>query len=132
MPFCTTDPNLRNDWLTVGSAAQLRGTDSEHPVTTRLLGNDLLLWQDADGAPHCSADGRAMPIRQCYGYLWVLAGDDTAPALFDLPEYAQPGRRIVDCGGIGVAQQKRELVAAGARDLVGLTQAAADALAGIA
>ena len=103
MPFCTTDPNLRNDWLTVGSAAQLRGTDSEHPVTTRLLGNDLLLWQDADGAPHCSADGSAMPIQQRYGYLWVLAGDGTAPALFDLPEYAQPGRRIVDCGGIGVA-----------------------------
>jgi len=103
MPFCTTDPNLRNDWLTVGAASQLRQVSAARPVSARLLGNDLLLWQDDAGAPHCSADGRALPIICRYDYLWVHTGDGPAPALFELPEFAQPGRRIVDCGGIGVA-----------------------------
>jgi phenylpropionate dioxygenase-like ring-hydroxylating dioxygenase large terminal subunit len=103
MPFCTNDPNLRNDWLTVGAAAQLRGTDVSKPATARLLGNDLRLWQDDAGRPHGSADGRAVSVQCRYGYLWVFTGEGPVPALFELPEHAEAGRRIVDCGGIGVA-----------------------------
>lgn len=103
MPFCSTDPNLRNDWLTVGAATQLRGTDAARPARLRLLGNDLLLWQDGAGLAQGSADGHPLSVQCRYGYLWVFTGDGPMPALFDLPEYAEAGRRIVDCGGIGVA-----------------------------
>jgi phenylpropionate dioxygenase-like ring-hydroxylating dioxygenase large terminal subunit len=103
MPFCTLDPNLRDDWLTVGSAAQLHGTSATRPAAARLLGNVLQLWRDAAGQPQGSADGRPIAVLQRYGYLWVHTGDGTPPPLFALPEFAEPGRRIVDCGGIGVA-----------------------------
>jgi phenylpropionate dioxygenase-like ring-hydroxylating dioxygenase large terminal subunit len=103
MPFCTNDPNLRNDWLTVGAQTQLHGSHAAQPVTARLLGNDVLLWLDANGQAHASADGHAVTVMCRYGYLWVFTGDTPAPPLFALPEHAQAGRRIVDCGGIGVA-----------------------------
>jgi len=103
MPFCTQDPNVRDDWLTVGSASQLPGTDTAQTITARLLGTTLQLWRDADGRPCCSVDGKQLPVQEQYGYLWVHTGTGTPPPLFDLPEYREPGRRIVDCGGIGVA-----------------------------
>ena len=103
MPFCTSDPNMRDDWLTVGSAAQLHGTNAAQPVQARLLGNTVSLWQDEAGRPCCSADGARWPIQSRYSYLWVCTGSGTPGPLFALPEYHEPSRRIVDCGGIGVA-----------------------------
>ena len=43
MPFCTDDPQVRDDWLTIGAARQLQGTDAAHRITARLLGNDPAL-----------------------------------------------------------------------------------------
>jgi len=103
MPFCTDDPQVRDDWLTIGAARQLQGTDAAHRITARLLGNTLQLWLGSDGQAFCEADGRQLPIQSRHGYLWVHTGTGMPPALFDLPEYGESGRRIVDCGGIGVA-----------------------------
>lgn len=101
--FCTRDPNVRDDWLTVGSAAQLRAASAQRPLRTRLLGAELALWRDEAGAPVCQCGPRRLPLLQRYGYLWVCTGDAPARPLFELPEFDEPGRRVVDCGGIGVA-----------------------------
>ena len=103
MPFASNDPNVRQDWLTVGPAGRLLHSSAQAPVNTRLLGAPLELWRDSAGRPQCRSQGRALPVQERYGYLWVCT--DAAPLrpLFALPEFDQPGRRIVDCGGIGVA-----------------------------
>jgi phenylpropionate dioxygenase-like ring-hydroxylating dioxygenase large terminal subunit len=104
MPFTTDDPNVRSEWLTVGPAQQLAGSSLQAPVQTRLLGARLRLWQDAGGQPHCSTDsGQPLQIREHYRYLWVCTAPAAARPLFAMPEFDEPGRRIVDCGGIGVA-----------------------------
>ena len=103
MPFCTEDPNVRNDWLTIGAARALDGHTPQRPWITRLLDNNLAAWRDAHGQPVVQADGLRLPTLERYGYLWVWTGNGPQRPLFELPEFAEPGRRIVDCGGIGVA-----------------------------
>ncbi len=103
MPFCTDDTHVRNDWLTIGAASVLARHTAAQPWTTRLLGNTVRAWRDADGRVIASADGRQLPVREQYGHLWVHTGDGPQRRLFALPEFDEPGRRIVDCGGIGVA-----------------------------
>ena len=103
MPFATDDPNVRNDWLTVGSASRLRGTSARAPLRTQLLGATLDLWADDRGQPQCQTGGHRLQVQQSYGYLWVCTGTIPARPLFALPEFDDPQRRIVDCAGIGVA-----------------------------
>jgi phenylpropionate dioxygenase-like ring-hydroxylating dioxygenase large terminal subunit len=103
MPFSTQDPNVRQDWLTIGSARALAGHAPERPWRTQLLGNTVRAWRDSNGEAIAKADGRQLPLLERYGYLWVWTGDGPQHPLFALPEFDEHGRRIVDCGGIGVA-----------------------------
>lgn len=104
MSFCTDDPNVRAEWLTVGPAQQLAGLAPGARVPVRLLGATLQLSRDARGQPCCStADGQPLPVQERYRYLWVCTAPQPRRALFALPEFDEAGRRIVDCGGIGVA-----------------------------
>jgi phenylpropionate dioxygenase-like ring-hydroxylating dioxygenase large terminal subunit len=97
MPFATDDPNMLNDWLVAGPAT------AGAPRTTRLLGATVQLWADADGTPQARLGDLALQVQSRYGYFWVCPNGRPARPLFDFPEYAEPGRRRVDCGGIGVA-----------------------------
>ena len=101
--FCTQDPNVRDDWLTVGPASRLLGASPDKPLKTRLLGAQLCLWQDDGGQTQCHNDQGRLPVLQAYGYLWVCTGTPGPRPLFAWPEFDEPGRRIVDCGGMGVA-----------------------------
>ena len=103
MPFSTQDPNVREDWLTIGAARTLAGHTAARPWNTQLLGNTVRAWRDSNGEAIAQADGRQLPLLERYGYLWVWTGDGPQRPLFALPEFDEPGRRIVDCGGIGVA-----------------------------
>ena len=103
MAFCTDDPNLLDDWLTVGAAAQLQGRTPGQPLETSLLGEALRLWRADDGGLVCHSAAADLPVREHCGYLWVCCRGPAHRPLFALPEYDEPGRRRVDCGGIGVA-----------------------------
>ncbi|PLC03366.1 (2Fe-2S)-binding protein [Variovorax sp. RO1] len=96
MPFVTDDPNMLDDWLVAGPASGL-------PHTTRLLGETLHLHTDADGVPHALLGTDALTVQSRYGFLWVCPSGRPARALFAFPEHEEPGRRLVDCGGLGVA-----------------------------
>jgi phenylpropionate dioxygenase-like ring-hydroxylating dioxygenase large terminal subunit len=87
---------MLDDWLVVGPATTT-------PRTTRLLGETVQLWADADGTPQCRLGTQPLIVQHRYGYLWVCPSGQPARALFDFPEYSEPGRRTIDCGGIGVA-----------------------------
>ncbi|MBP6337620.1 MAG: hypothetical protein KA375_08495 [Vitreoscilla sp.] len=113
MAFTTTDPNMLNDWLTVGPLPSIQGCTEAKPRTTRLLGADVALWLDTSGAPQArlgDAAGRALRIEPHYGYLWVCPSGQPTRPLFTLPEYAEPARRIVDCAGFGVAVSPLRIV----------------------
>lgn len=94
---------MLDEWLTVGAESLLNDATSSHPRAVRLLGETLALWRDSDGKLHCCAGARELAIRVHYSYLWVCASGAPARPLFAFPEHDQAGRRIVDCGGIGVA-----------------------------
>ncbi len=110
MAFGTDDPNVLDDWLTVGPAGRLGGSIAEAPFQTRLLGATVSVWQDEHGQPRCCVGQQPLAIQQRYGYLWVCAGAVPARPLFALPEYDEAGRRIVDCDGIGVASSGLRVV----------------------
>lgn len=103
MPFTTDDPNMLDDWLVVGPVTMLAGSSSRHPRTARLLGATVSLWSDADGTPQCLLDSQPLTVQPHYGFLWVCPSDHPARPLFAFPEYNEPGRRLIDCGGLGVA-----------------------------
>jgi len=96
MPFVTDDPNMLDDWLVAGPASGL-------PRMTQLLGETLHLHTDADGTPHARLGADTLTVQSRYGFLWVCPSGRPARPLFAFPEYEEPGRRIVDCGGLGVA-----------------------------
>lgn len=98
MPFATDDPNMLDDWLVVGPAPAPSASR-----TTRLLGETVQLSTGADGTPSCRLGDMPLTVQGRYGYLWVCPSGRPARPLFDFPEYDEPGRRRVDCGGIGVA-----------------------------
>lgn len=102
MSLHTGDNNVINDWLTVGPVGRVAGATALQPYTTRLLGADVRVWSGANGDLHATVDGKAALVQAQYDYLWVCVGDAPQP-LFELPEFAEPGRRIVDCDGVGVA-----------------------------
>lgn len=103
MPFITSDPNFLQDWLTVGPVSRLKGTSENAPRSTTLLGNAVSLWLDESGQVHARADDTALLSQVQYGYVWVCPSGEPAKPLFAFPEYAEAGRRIVDCDGFGVA-----------------------------
>jgi phenylpropionate dioxygenase-like ring-hydroxylating dioxygenase large terminal subunit len=90
-----------DEWFVVSAATRIGAT----PLRTRLLGRPLVVWRDAltgepVAAPDVGVQDRYHAIDR-YGCTWVALA---APrhALFALPQYDQPGRRIVDCGAFGV------------------------------
>jgi phenylpropionate dioxygenase-like ring-hydroxylating dioxygenase large terminal subunit len=103
MKFQTTDANMLDGWLTIGPETRLHGTSQARPYRTTLLGAAVSAWTDTSGHPMAEAGGNRVPVQAAYGYLWVCASGEPAKPLFAFPEYAQEGRRIVDCDGLGVA-----------------------------
>lgn len=101
----TKDPVVLNDWFVVAAARTLQ---PDGIIYTRLLGQDLKVWRDAAGqahaAPHgsaASAEAGVYRVQERYDSIWVSLGEPQSD-LFDVPEFSQPGRRIINCGAIGV------------------------------
>ena len=103
MAWCTDDPAVLDDWLTIGPASQLIGTDAARPARCMLLGAELTVWRQPDGTACCVGPHGELPAQEHLGYLWVCCSGRPRRTLFRIPEFDEPRRRIVDCGGIGVA-----------------------------
>lgn len=97
----TTDAAALNQWYAVETSADL----GKVRVRTRLLGQDITLCRDDDGAPRIcevrddGAVGRVLPFRERYGCVWTTLGHP-ASDIFDIPEAAEPDRRFVPCGWV--------------------------------
>lgn len=93
------DDVLRDDWFVVCAAQRV----TAFVKTTKLLGQPVAIWREEGApvaAPHPTSKERYRTMDR-YGYTWVSLGEPKAP-LFSLPEFDQPGRRLIDCGAFGV------------------------------
>jgi len=103
MIFDTSDPNMLDSWLTIGPQTRLKGTSQANPYRTILLGAEVSAWIDQGENFVAQSNGKWLMLHTAYGYLWVCPSSKPAKPLFAFPEYAEAGRRVVDCDGIGVA-----------------------------
>ncbi len=74
------------------------------PRTVTVLGTSVVCATDEAGAVRAwRADepGDELPVLAEYCYLWVCLGDPIHP-LFEIPETAEPDRRVLHAGTIGV------------------------------
>ena len=89
----------RDEWYPVAIAALVKPGAEQHVV---LMGEVLTVSRsDDDGFRVTGSDGSRRPHTTGYGHVWSSNGDPEH-ALFDLPEAAEEGRRLVDCGAVRV------------------------------
>ncbi len=70
---------------------------------TMLLGESVTYTIPADGTPRVrAADGRELPTRLDFGYLWTSLGEPPEK-LFEIPEFDEPDRRSLNACSIMVA-----------------------------
>ncbi len=98
------DPALAGEWLIAAASTSVgRG----QTIATRILGQTVAVTRDEYGGLRAEVRGDTghaageLPIIEQYATIWVAFGTPTKP-LFDIPEFDQPGRRIIPCGAIGV------------------------------
>jgi len=98
-------PAVLNRWHPVAPLEEL--TPGSDRLTT-LLGQHITIQVDDAGAVAVStvsspadAAARQLPTISRYCYLWVCLGVPDVP-LFEIPEVAEPGRRVLHAGTIGV------------------------------
>ena len=108
-----TDPVAMNQWYAIAALDEIPiGRVSQ----TELLGVPMSYCRDRDGAPlawltqdslpaGAPLDARALearlPALSEYGYLWTTVGEPS-DGLFEIPETAEPDRRILNAGTIGI------------------------------
>lgn len=108
----TVDPVALNNWYVVAALSNLTAGQTHR---TRLLGQDISLKNGADGTPICAEIDAGRPVRDVehvavrYDYVWVCLGEP-AQDIVDVPEIADPERRYIQRGRIGVATSAPRIV----------------------
>jgi len=93
------EPASLDQWYVIDALAEIPGPDKSN----RLLGVDLVTRREADGtvSVRTADDGRKLPTREGFGYLWTTLGAPNK-GLPEIPEAAEPDRRHVVCGAVSV------------------------------
>ena len=106
-----SDPVILNQWHPVAAVGEIGSAAIEE---TLLLGEPIAYTRDGDGNPmvwrvddapaggtQAVEEGRRLPVRTDFGYLWTSIG--TPPArLFSLPEVDEPGRIVHNAITVGI------------------------------
>lgn len=87
----------RNLWYAIVAADELT---SGRRLTTRLLGRPIEIVAGGGGFS-ASAGERPLPVTERFGYVWTSLGDPRP--LFEIPEFDEPDRRILNAGTLQVA-----------------------------
>ncbi|MDN2579566.1 aromatic ring-hydroxylating dioxygenase subunit alpha [Aquibium sp. ELW1220] len=97
----TTDRAALDDWYAVETAVDLTATE----VRTRLLGQHIELYRDADGEPVIreilvdGGRGPALPVQERYGCVFTTLGRPNR-GIVEIAEADEPDRRYVPCGWV--------------------------------
>ncbi|MDH3299126.1 MAG: aromatic ring-hydroxylating dioxygenase subunit alpha [Acidimicrobiia bacterium] len=92
------DPVARNLWHAIVATPEL---EPGRRYATRLLGVPIELTAEPQGAFSARSGAQDLPVIERYGYVWTSLGDP-AP-LFEIPEFDEPDRRILNAGTLQVA-----------------------------
>lgn len=91
-----SDDPIFGEWYPVAMVSTLGAR------ATQLLGEKIHVSLGSNGAPQViGADGRQLVSQARYGHVWACPKTPARP-LFDIPEAAQTGRRLVDVGLVRV------------------------------
>lgn len=93
-----TDPAILNLWHVLAAEDEIPPGGMETTLLEERIGLAL-----KDGAPRVwrkAAPEAPLPALTAYGYVWTSLGEP-AP-MFDIPEYAEPDRRNLNAGTVGV------------------------------
>lgn len=101
----TDDRAALDQWYVLGALQDF----PEGAVTSRLLGEDLIVTHGSDGTFEILAGARRLPVRTDYNHLWTSVGAPSRP-LFDLPEAREPDRRSIYCGAVRVRASGLRLI----------------------
>jgi len=94
----SSDPVALDQWYAIVAADELR---PGRPMATRLLGRPIELEGNGSGQYRARAGARSLPVTESYGYVWTSLGEP-AP-LFEIPEFDESDRRILNAGTLQVA-----------------------------
>ncbi len=93
-----TDPAILNLWHVLVAEDEISRNGMEIPLLEERI--SLTPGENSLVATRASAPDRPLPVKRAFGYVWTSLGDP-AP-LFDIPEYAEPDRRNLNAGTVGV------------------------------
>ena len=108
----TTDPVVLNDWQAIGRREDV-APGSER--LTRLLGERICVARDLAGeltGYTLDAKGRratSVRTQERYGHVFVTLGDQPRD-LLEMPEFDEPGRRLITCGIVTVKASPLRIV----------------------
>lgn len=101
-PMSKTDDRVALDqWYAIETLADV----TIQPRRSRLLGQDIFIRREPDGAPvvrEIGSDGTlggALPVQERYACLWTTLGSP-AREIFAMPEADEDDRRVVICGWV--------------------------------
>jgi len=101
-PLGPEDAVARDEWYAVAIDADV---EPERSYRTRLLGVDIELTRDGEGAVACTAvaggEVLRLPVELAHHHLWTTLGSP-AHDVFAIPEADDEGRRFVSCGRVTV------------------------------
>jgi phenylpropionate dioxygenase-like ring-hydroxylating dioxygenase large terminal subunit len=92
------DPVALNQWHVVAAFPEL---PIGRPRRTQLLDADLTLIRDQAGTVSALRGDARLPVLIRFGYVWTSLGAPPAD-IFDIPEYAEPDRRNMSGGSVGL------------------------------
>jgi phenylpropionate dioxygenase-like ring-hydroxylating dioxygenase large terminal subunit len=98
----TTDSIALNQWYVIGRVEDISQHD---PRLVRLLGQAIVAQRDSEGfvqVHELGGNDRLLPVQERYGHVWTTLGQPSSETLFDIPEFEQPGRRLITCGAVRV------------------------------
>ena len=98
----STDPVVLDDWHAIGRIEDM-------PRSTRLLGQEITALRGADGRVRVFAETQERPVQIRYGHVWTTLGEP-ALDLIEMPEFDEPGRRLVTCGIVTVRTSPLRIV----------------------
>ncbi len=100
----TTDPVALNQWIPCTFKGQIAAGGSRD---TMILGQKIRVNLDKDGGYSCheiddnGQPGRQLPVTDKFEVVFATLGDSPRP-LPKIAEFDEPGRKIANCGSVGV------------------------------
>ena len=91
----TPDDFTLSQWYAIG---RIEDFDGPEPAVIRLLSRNLTVRRADSGLLASGPEGNLLPTQTRFGHVWTTLSD-TPRDLYNMPEFEEPGRRLITGGG---------------------------------